>query len=86
MQCESCKKIWQTHECNEVTYRCPKCGSTRKDHTNMVQYGSRLILSHILTQVVYDELIFGSESGRTWHTAFGEVKGIWIEKVRGRKI
>ena len=74
MKCNICDKIWQTHERNETLYQCPDCNSKKKDHTNLAIYGNKLFLSHILTQKAYNELIFGSERGRTWHTEFGEVK------------
>jgi hypothetical protein len=79
-RCEVCDKFWQTYERDEFLYRCPDCGSSKKDHIDCSIYGNRLFTSHILTQEVYNELIFGSERGRTWHTEFGVIKGNWIEK------
>lgn len=77
-QCNCCDKIWQTHECNEKLFRCPNCGSTKKYHTDMSIHGNRLFTSRILTHDAYNELIFGSERGRTWHDSFGKLKGYWV--------
>jgi predicted RNA-binding Zn-ribbon protein involved in translation (DUF1610 family) len=79
LQCELCKKIWQTHERNEVLEVCPNCGS--QEHFDFVaKCGDRMFSSHMMPRTVYNELIFGSELGRTWHTECGEVKGWWIEQ------
>ena len=79
-KCKICDTFWQTHENNERLYRCPNCGSKKENHIDCSIYGNRLFLSHILPQDTYNELIFGSERGRTWHTEFGEIKGFWIKE------
>jgi hypothetical protein len=76
LQCKVCDKIWQTNERRKILNRCPDCGSVKK--TDMSIHGNRLFTSHILTHEAYNELIFGSERGRTWHDEFGKLKGYWI--------
>jgi hypothetical protein len=83
-RCKICDTWWQTHECNKTLFRCPECGSTRKQHILASEYGNRLFTSHILPHDSYNQLIFGSERGRTWHNTFGKIEGTWVEKARAK--
>jgi len=80
LECKICGKWWQTHENNQYLDRCPECGSINKNHFDVAGYGNRLYTSHIMSHSVYNEIIFGSKNGRTWHNQFGEIKGDWVEK------
>lgn len=65
-RCNFCRKLWQTHECNEKLFKCPNCKSTTKDHE--IICGNNVYSSHRFNPNEYSNIL----ARRTWHSTFGE--------------
>ena len=66
-RCNVCDKLWQTHEREAKLFRCPNCGSTRKEH-ELIK--GEIFIHHLISTAEYTKLLLG----QTWHDVWGKPK------------
>ena len=67
----NCGKAWQTHEKGGKLFRCPECGSTKKEHKIIEAH---VFTSHRINPNEYSNILLQ----RTWHTIFQRLEGHYL--------
>ena len=68
-----CGKLWQTHERGCSLWKCPFCGSTKKDHEIIK---GQIFIHHRINPDEYTEILLET----TWHETFSMLKGHFIKE------